>query len=239
MARWKWSGERGGLVGLLGLFASSFLVGFSGAMMPGPLTAAAITQSAWRGFWAAPLLVCGHSLAELAMVLALALGLGSLFRRNLVSGLIGLVGGLVLIWMGLDIIRSVWQGRISLSATGAQASSGGGLSPLVTGILVSIANPYWVLWWATIGLSYVMLSSRRGSLGVGAFYTGHILSDLIWLSFIALAMVSGRRVLGDSIYRGILAGAGCALVVLSLYFIYSGLNFLRAKSQAPWPGQAS
>lgn len=239
MTRWKWGGERGGLVGILAIFASSFVIGFSGAMMPGPLTAAALTQSAWRGFWAAPLLVGGHALAELAMVLALALGLGSLFRKNLVSGLIGLVGGLVLIWMGLDIIRSAWQGQISLSAASARAGSAGGLSPLITGMVVSLANPYWVLWWATIGLSYVMLSSRRGSLGVGAFYTGHILSDFIWLSFLALAVVSGRRVLGDSVYQWILVVAGGVLVILSLYFIYSGLNFLRAKARAPWPGRVS
>ena len=239
MAEYKWGGDRGGTLGILAVFATPLMVGFSGAMMPGPLTASAITQSACRGFWAAPLLVSGHAIAELAMVVALTMGLGAVFRSELVAGIIGLVGGATLAWMGVDIIRDVWYGQITLSAPGSQASGGGSLSPLVTGILVSLANPYWVLWWATIGLSYVVLASKRGKLGVGAFYTGHILSDFIWLSLIGLAVVSGRRVLSDSLYRGILAVAGCFLVAMSLYFIYSGLSFLRGKGRAPSPGAAS
>jgi threonine/homoserine/homoserine lactone efflux protein len=101
------------------------------------------------------------------------------------------------------------------------------------GAVASLSNPYWVVWWASIGLSYVMLSLRKGVGGLAAFYLGHSLADFSWNSFLGVLVVSGRRVLSDSVYVGILLVAGCVLIALSTYFIYSGINFLRGKATVP------
>jgi threonine/homoserine/homoserine lactone efflux protein len=214
---------------LIAIFTTSLFVGFSGALMPGPLLTVVISGSARKGFWEGPALVLGHAVAEILIVVALAAGLSRLLKRNWVAGLIGLLGGAFLLWMGLDIIRSAWWGTVSLEqATGAEA--GLQLGPIITGIVVSISNPYWVLWWATVGASYVALSLARGPLGLGSFYFGHILSDLSWYSLVALLITKGKALLSQPVYRLILLVCGLFLVALSIYFVYSGIKFLRGKA---------
>jgi len=219
---------------LIAIFTTSLFVGFSGALMPGPLLTVVISESARRGFWEGPALVLGHAVAEALIVAALAAGLSRLLKRNLVAGLIGLLGGAFLLWMGFDIAGSAWWGTVSLEqATGAEA--GLQLGPIITGIVVSISNPYWVLWWATVGASYVALSLARGPLGLGSFYFGHILSDLSWYSLVALLIARGKALLSQPVYRLILLVCGLFLIALSIYFVYSGINLLRGKATALSP----
>jgi threonine/homoserine/homoserine lactone efflux protein len=219
---------------LIALFITSFIVGFSGTLMPGPLLTVVISGSARRGFWEGPALVLGHAVAEVFIVVALAAGLSRLLRRNWVTGLIGLLGGAFLLWMGFDIARSAWGGTVSLErAAGTEA--GLQLGPIVTGIVISISNPYWVLWWATVGASYVALSLGQGPFGLGSFYFGHILSDLSWYSLVALLIARGKALLNQSVYRLILLVCGLFLIALSIYFIYSGIRFLRGKAIALSP----
>jgi threonine/homoserine/homoserine lactone efflux protein len=220
---------------LAAIFTTSLLVGLSGTLMPGPLLTVTINQSAQRGFWQGPLLILGHAIVELALVLALTVGLSRLLKRKAVAGLIGLLGGAFLLWMGLDIARSVWRGTVSLSLASAERS-GAQMGPVVAGALVSASNPYWVLWWATVGMSYVALALRQGPLGLGSFYAGHILADLSWYSLVSFVITAGRSFVSQPIYRGILLVCALFLIALSIYFIYSGINFLWGKGEIPHAG---
>ena len=93
------------------------------------------------------------------------------------------------------------------------------------GVAVSLSNPYWSLWWATIGISYVNIALRWGWPGVAVFYFGHILADLAWYTAVGSAVAGGRHFLSLRLYRGILAVAGLFLVGLAGYFILAGLRF--------------
>ena len=213
---------------LAAIFTTSLFVGFSGALMPGPLLTVVISGSAQRGFWEGEMLVLGHALAEALIVVALAAGLSRLLKRNWVAGLIGLLGGAFLLWMGSDIVRNAWWGTVFLQQT-ASVGARLHLGPLLTGIVVSISNPYWVVWWATVGASYVAMSLERGSLGLSSFYFGHILSDVSWYSLVAFLITKGKALLSQSVYRLILLVCGLFLIALSIYFIYSGVNFVRGE----------
>jgi threonine/homoserine/homoserine lactone efflux protein len=89
---------------------------------------------------------------------------------------------------------------------------------------VSLSNPYWSLWWATVGLGYITLSMKSGTAGLTAFYTGHILADLFWYCLVAGAVVAGRKVLSPRLYRGILVACGIFLVWLGGMFVYRGFS---------------
>lgn len=196
-------------------------------MMPGPVTTLIITESARRGFIAGLLITIGHVLLELGMVVALFFGLGDMLKQNVVAGVIGLLGGLFLLWMGLDIVRSAWTGKVSLDLTRRDDHARVSSNPILAGIVTSIANPYWLLWWATVGAAYLITFRAFGLAGVIAFYIGHTLADWVWNTMVAFVVASGRRVMSDRIYRGVLILCGAFLIALGVYFVDSGVNFLR------------
>ncbi len=206
---------------LLVIFGTSFGVGFSGAMMPGPIFAATIPQAAQRGFWVGPAIVLGHAVVEVVMVVVLAAGL-SLLPWPQIAVIIGLVGGLVLVAMGLDMARQAMAGATSISSSAAGA--GPRLGPVLTGLMLSLANPYWFIWWFTIGAAYILWAQGAGLWGLLSFYSGHILSDLAWYSLVALAVSRGARLMNSTIYRAVLAGCGLFLLGLGGYFILGALG---------------
>lgn len=227
---------------LIGLATSAFVLGFSGAMMPGPLLTVTIGESAKRGFIAGPLIVLGHALLELALILALVAGLSIFLTRTGVTRAIAVVGGIFLVYMGWTMARDARLGKVSLPlnhgvsggpspgdqgpAAAADGSSllSGGWQPVAAGVLVSLANPYWTLWWATIGLSFITLSLQSGYTGLAVFFSGHILADLAWYSLVAAVIAGGRKLINNQVYRGILVVCGIFLVGLGIYFMYSGLT---------------
>ena len=218
---------------LLWLTISWWLIGFTGAMMPGPVTTLIVTETARRGFIAGPLITIGHALLELAMVVALVFGLGDLLKQNAVAGTIGLLGGLFLLWMGFSIGRDAWRGNVSFSTTrpstplrSAQDDARVSGNPILAGILTSVANPYWILWWATVGAAYLITFRAFGVAGIVAFYVGHTLADWVWNNVVAFVVATGRRVMTDRVYRGILIVCGAFLFALSFYFLDTGLNLL-------------
>jgi len=211
---------------LLPLFVTAFMVGFSGAMMPGPVSTVTLAQSMRRGFWAGPLITVGHAVVEGLMVAALALGLGGLLQRPEIVATIGWAGGLVLLWMGYGLIRHAWY-HMGDQASDAEAPSplAGQSAPVQAGMMTSVANPYWFLWWATVGASYVLLALDRGLAGLLAFYSGHILSDLSWNSLLALAGATGRRLLTGRLHQLLFLLCGVFLLGLGGYFLWTGLRF--------------
>lgn len=202
----------------LGLFSSSLLLGLSGALMPGPLFAAVVAGAAASGFWAGPALVLGHAVLELAIVLALARGLGQLLARPAVMRGVAVSGGLVLLWLGYGMLSAGLAQQVTIDLTGTTPLDA---TPIFVGALVSVSNPYFVLWWATAGATYVALSLRSGSAGLSAFYTGHILSDFLWYALVALLVATGRQFLGAGPYNLLIAVAGGFLICMAAYFLYA------------------
>ena len=206
---------------LLGICVSSFLVGLSGALMPGPVLTVTIAEATRRGFWAGPLIVLGHGIIEFSLFVALVLGLGSLLKHNLVFGVVGICGALVLIWMGVGMVRGTKTATLNL-----QLDEGERSRPVLAGLLTSVSNPYFIIWWATIGLSYIALSQRQGIMGLGSFYTGHIMADCVWYFSVAAAIALGKRIMDDRTYRWIIGLCGVLLMALGLYFGSMGLKAL-------------
>ena len=192
--------------------------------MPGPLLAITISETARRGFWVGPKLILGHGILELSLVTALAVGLSEFLKGDLISAIIGLFGGSILLLMGLITLK---KGREQVTIPTADSSVTGRSRMIVlSGILASISNPYWFLWWVTLGTVYLLWSLQLGVVGVASFFTGHILADLGWYALVAFIIATGRRVMNNLVYRGLLMMCGLALLVLGGYFIISGVRFL-------------
>jgi threonine/homoserine/homoserine lactone efflux protein len=206
-------------------FWGSFVVALSGAMMPGPMLTATVSEVMKRGFVAGPLVVVGHGILEILLLAALAAGLSVWLTGDVVIGWLGLVGGGLLVAMGVHMVwtsaRAVRQSMLAQKDTRLALRG-----PITAGVVTSLSNPYWVLWWATIGLGYAAICLEHGILGLASFYTGHILADFAWYALVAGAVASSRTVCSPRVYRGVLVACGVALVGLGVWFLVSGANRL-------------
>jgi len=209
----------------------SFVTGLSGALMPGPLLAVTISAVIQIGFIAAILLMIGHSILELVMVIALALGLKNVLKNKYVPGVIGVVGGGVMLWFSYGMIKSAYLGISAPQAEAtAQAVTFTSAGLIIKGIMTSASNPYWVIWWATIGATYMFVSLEGNFLSISSFYVGHISSDFVWYSAVALALVLGKQVFSDKVYMVLIIFCGIFLAYMGIYFFYSGIKKFRQKA---------
>lgn len=212
------------------IFILSFATALSGALMPGPLLTVTIAQTAVMGFMAPVLLIGGHSLLELLVVVGLAFGLGRFLGMRPVIGSISVLGGAVLLWMGWGMVPAALSGSLDLNASSAGA---GDVhisvlhNPVITGMVVSASNPYWVIWWATVGMTlFGALAHGRGitdrgtAVPIGTFYLGHIMGDIVWYLMIGAVITTGREFISPQVYRGIVVVCGVFLALLGASFLY-------------------
>jgi len=200
------------------IFVTSFLIALSGALVPGPMLTVTLADAPRRGFLVGPLMVLGHGILEAALICLLLAGLGPFLNRSVVIAAVGLAGGALLGWLGWDMIRS--SGGIKFGVD--REWEGRSHHPITYGVLTSLSNPYWTLWWATIGLGYLAAALKFGGIGVVVFFTGHILADLAWYSAVSFAISRGKRFLGDRLYRRLVLGCGIFLILFGSWFIRFG-----------------
>jgi threonine/homoserine/homoserine lactone efflux protein len=199
-------------MGLLLFLLNVFGISLSGALAPGPVTAAAIGMGS-RNRFAGVLMALGHGLVEFPLMIVLALGVGGLLTWPSVSIVIGLIGGGFLIFLGVQMFRG-------LAAAEAQSTSLTRGGPLTAGFVLSAGNPYFLLWWATAGLA--LITTARTDFGIWAFVLlalTHWSCDLIWLTALSWASFKGSVLLGPKSQRVVLAVCAAAMVGFGLYFI--------------------
>lgn len=204
------------------LFWGSFVIGLSGAMMPGPVLTATVSEVMKRGFSAGPLIVLGHGVIEVAVLIGVVAGLGHWLVMDPIKGALGLLGGSLLILMGTHTSLTA-RHMVEKSAQARAAPRAALHGPVLAGIITTLSNPYFYIWWATIGLTYASLSLERGGIGLASFYAGHILADLAWYSLVAAALVAGRRVCPPAVHRAVIVLCGIILIGLGLAFIRTGM----------------
>jgi threonine/homoserine/homoserine lactone efflux protein len=207
------------MLALITIFCTSFVIALSGAMMPGPLLTATISETSRQGFKAGPLLILGHSILELLLVLALIFGLAPFLQRQEVFIVTAFAGAIILVWMAVGMLRALHNLHIDW-----EKKSDGSNHLILSGILLSIANPYWTIWWASIGLGYILYSQKFGIPGILFFFLGHIMADLTWYAIVSLAVDRGRHFLTDRLYRGVIGVCASFLIVFACYFAYAGFH---------------
>jgi threonine/homoserine/homoserine lactone efflux protein len=205
----------------LGIFSSSFLIALSGALMPGPLLTYTVAESARRGFWAGPIIMLGHGFLELGLVVLLLLGIGAIINQPVIMGIVGLGGAIILWWLGYGLMHSACHVQLDLTK-----GEGRAIHPFWAGIVMSLANPYWLIWWVTLGLGYVLFAYKYGLWGVLFFFGGHISADVLWYSLVAMAVAQGKRFISDRVYHGFMIVCALFLMVFGCYFGYQGVKTL-------------
>ena len=103
------------MIELILLAITSLVVGFSGAIVPGPVFALTVSESAKIGFLAGPLIVAGHVMIEAIVIASLIFGLGPILKMGATIVTISFLGGLMLAWMGLRLVTSSFKKQVELT----------------------------------------------------------------------------------------------------------------------------
>ena len=204
------------------IFSLSLLMSLSGALMPGPLltyTIARTLRTPRQGWLTGARVIAGHAVIESLLVCGLVLGVVEFLRAPLAVKIIAVVGAVLLLYMGLGLLRETIRGRrIDLDESTAAAPEKGNLvarlSPALAGALVSMSNPYWWIWWVTIGSAFLVryeITLARWQ-ALLAFFVGHELGDLGWYSAVSISLHLGRRSIPVGVTRGIFAACGVAII---------------------------
>ncbi|MDD5570988.1 MAG: LysE family transporter [Bacteroidales bacterium] len=204
---------------LFNFFISSYIVAFSGAIMPGPLLSYTISKTTTMGFKATPLLILGHAILEIIFIALILLGFKSYLQNNIFITTVSFSGALVLAYMSIQMFLSIPKLTLNLSANQQKSKN-----TILAGALVSISNPYWIIWWVTIGLGYILISQQYGFVGICIFFIGHILGDLTWYSFISYLVTGGKKYFTDKVYKYLIGVCAALLIIFSGIFIYYGFS---------------
>lgn len=188
-----------------------FLIGLSGALAPGPTLIATI-QGAVRGGWkTGPKVTAGHMAIEIGVFVLVVMGVSTAVLRF--SREIALVGGISLVVFGLLTIRGSREGYRDEGPLDVTEN------PYIAGFLTGVTNPYFWIWWLTIGSALILSSLEQGIALAIAFMLGHWGADLGWYTLVSGGIQTGRNFLASGGYRTVLLGCGALLVVFGVYYL--------------------
>ena len=193
-------------------------ISLSGVMAPGPVTATTIVMGS-RNRWAGALIAIGHGIVEFPLIVLIVVGLSKILKLPAVQIVIGLAGAVFLFVMASEILWSIRD----LQRDQAKNVKG---TPVLAGIVLTAGNPYFLLWWATIGLG---LATRAGQLGIWAFVVFavlHWLCDFIWLTALSWASYRGSTLLGAKTLGAVLMICAGALRFFGVIFAYGAITTL-------------
>jgi len=190
-------------------------ISLSGVMLPGPLTAATIA----KGFDdrnAGAMIGIGHGIIEIPIIALVYFGFASYLDNPAVKVVTGLAGGILLVGMGLLIFFTFKK-----PVEGATVLP---YSPLVTGIVMTGGNPYFFLWWATIGVALITGAIAFGIIGLVLFTVVHLACDIAWDQFVSMTVFRTRHLWTPRAQK-IVFGV-CAVVLIGFGTWYAVSVFL-------------
>jgi threonine/homoserine/homoserine lactone efflux protein len=200
-------------VNLLLFLVQVVVISLSGVMAPGPVTAAAIATGS-RNRYAGTFIALGHGIIEFPLMILIILGMSRIFEAAKTQIVIGLAGGTFLLIMAIQML-------ISLKTVENPQSQVRKEKPILTGLILSAGNPYFLLWWATVGLTLATGAAQLGIWAFALFAIVHWLCDCIWLQTLSWASFKGAKMLGGKSQRIVLMICSAALLFFGLFFLYN------------------
>jgi len=192
-------------------FLLGLVIGLTGALAPGPTLVATINASIAGDWRIGPKVTAGHMIAEGVIFLLIVLGLATLALPY--TSAIALIGGIALIVFGALTIAGSRGASLGGPVTGTAAN------PYIAGLVTSAANPYFWIWWLTIGSAMVIAGLAGGIVLAGVFMVGHWCADLGWFTLVSTGVSRGRTILSDISYRRIMAVCGVFLILFGAYYL--------------------
>ena len=188
------------------------VISASGVMAPGPLFAANITHGLKDGAKSGIKMAIGHTIVELPLVILLGIGVFSLELFPEFRTVISILGAITLFVFAAMQIKTIFRNKESTT----NLKQG----PLVSGILLSALNPFFIIWWLTIGFKLISDAMLIWAFsGILVLFVLHIWMDFAWLGAISYLASKSAKILSNKNYKII-------MISLSVMLVYFGITFL-------------
>ena len=195
--------------------ASVVIISLSGVMMPGPVMAVTISKGRSNGN-AGAIIALGHGIIEIPLMILIYFGFAPFFSYEIVRRVIGFIGGIMLGFMGLQMFKA--KDQIGGKERNMKFSS------MFSGVVTTGANPYFFLWWATIGSALVINSTLFGLTGFLLFALVHWLCDFFWHLFVSKAVYKSRNLWNSKVHKIVFSVCASILIIFGTWFIYSAIK---------------
>jgi len=186
----------------------------SGVMAPGPMFTMTLAKS-YKSPWAGVQVSLGHAVIEVPLILLIYFGVAQFFQNIVVQLLLGVLGGGMIIWMGIGLFRA----RKEVARGGKDTP----YSAFVAGILMSGLNPFFLVWWVTVGSLLLMTFLEFSPQGLILFIVVHWLCDLVWLSLVSFTIYKTHSFLSQRLQEWIFIALSVALLYFGGWFIVKGI----------------
>jgi threonine/homoserine/homoserine lactone efflux protein len=194
------------------------VISLSGVLAPGPVTTQSIVLGAKNRF-AGSLIAVGHGIVEFPLIILITFGAAGIFQHKTARIVIGLAGGAMLLFMAYGIYKNAKD-------PDKQAGKIVAGRPVIAGIILSAGNPFFLVWWATVGLALALQAKGLGIWAFAAFAIVHWLCDLIWYQTLSWTSFKGAALLSERNWKSILSGCSAAMVLFGLNFIFNSACLL-------------
>jgi len=195
---------------MLAALGTVVVTSLSGVMAPGPMFTMTLAKS-YKSAWAGAQVALGHAVIEVPLILLIYFGAAQFFQNIVVQLVLSVLGGGMIIWMSIGLFRA----RKEV----AQGSKDTSHSAFVVGILMSGLNPFFLVWWVTVGSLLLMTFLEFSPQGLILFIVVHWLCDLFWLSLVSFTVYKTHSFLTRKLQEWI-------FIVLSVALLYFGGQFI-------------
>ena len=202
---------------MLPFLSSVAVISLSGVMMPGPMFAVTVARS-YQSQFAGVKMALGHAIVEVPLMLLIYFGLARFFDREPVQIALYLVGGSILVWMGVSMLRK----RSGSLDEGTELP----YNSVIAGVVTSAVNPFFFLWWAAVGSMLVMKSLSFGLIGFILLIVVHLSCDFGWLFFISSVVNRTKSRWKEKFRVGLFVACSFLLIGFGGWFLSSGIRLV-------------
>jgi len=202
---------------MLPILLSVVVISLSGVMAPGPMFAVTLAKS-YRSPWAGALVSLGHAIIEVPLILLIYFGFAQFFQNSMVQFGLSIAGGGMIIWLGIAMFRA----RTEVVRQGKDLP----YNAFVAGVFTSGFNPFFLVWWATIGSMLVMKFLDFGTSGLITFIFVHWLCDFAWLSLVSIFIYRTHSMWNRKFQEWLFIACSLLLVGFGGWFVFSGIQIV-------------
>jgi threonine/homoserine/homoserine lactone efflux protein len=206
---------------LLDMALQIILVSASGVLTPGPLFFANLALSRYGGFWSGIKIAVGHTIVELPLIILYSLPFIVFTYPSTtfsIFTIISIIGGISLIVFGVFYVVRTLGKSDNLNATVKPSRIE---NPFLAGILFTGVNPFFFLWWISVGAKLISDSLQFFGypLGIVFLFLVHIWMDYAWLGLSSYFASRGMKIIGSHYHKFI-------VILLTLPLFYYGIKFI-------------